>query len=619
MTLAVELTRLAADARDTAVARERERLAQRRAAELSVGAAAISRSLERLRDVEHLDGFLEGVLRELVAATGAVSAGIQLYDADRSELVTRLLLLRGERLALETDPRVAEFGEPVPIAGQFLWREMGSRELLWIDLARPDARLTGRYHAWHARHAHRYLAVIPMLLGQELVGLIGIAYDDGAVEPPDGLQELFRHLAQHAALAVRLGRLAVEARVAAVERERARAAESQAAELSRANAALTRSGARLTDLDHLDGFLGSVVEELTHAVGAVTGCVFLHDPDTDLLSTRIVISRGRRVDIHAEPIAAAFLEPFRASGHPIWESLRRQEVHWFDYTRAPGGISGRFTAWHAAQRHSFACAVPMLHGDAPIGFVGLGFDAAAEAPSEQRVELCRSLAQHAALAIRLDELADHARDAAVLGERTRLARDVHDTLAQGLTAIVLQLQAAEGNVAAAERARYVEQAIEIARRSLLDARRAVYALRHEHADGADLGTVLDASVKFLFARTQTRVSVGIEGVRRRLEPGVEDELLRIAQEAATNALKYAEASAFAVHLRFRDAGVDLLLTDDGRGFAARAPIEGFGLRGMRERAARLGAAFELRTAPGRGTTIAVRWNEAEPPALTGAP
>lgn len=399
---------------------------------------------------------------------------------------------------------------------------------------------------------------------------------------------------------------AVAARDAALARQASVTFGERTAELARANAALTRSASRLVDLDHLDAFFESVVEELADAVGAVTGCIFLYDPATDLLTAHLLISRGRRIDLANDPAAAPFREPIAATGHYLWAALRRHEVHWWDCAAPALQRASRFGNWDRAQRHRFAAAVPMLDGDDPVGFLGLAFADDAPSPSPLRVELCRSLAQHAALAARLARLAEQVREAAVLGERARLARDLHDTIAQGLTGILLQLQAADEAVGQSARVAHVRRALAITRESLVDARRAVFALRAPRAEPADLGSVLDSALKPLFAGTGTRVLVEITGERRALPDGVDDDLLRIAQEAAVNALKHAAATSFSARLHYDESAVTLRIEDDGRGFDARLPCEGFGLRGMRERVERLRGELSLASSVGLGTRIAVK-------------
>ena len=202
-----------------------------------------------------------------------------------------------------------------------------------------------------------------------------------------------------------------------------------------------------------------------------------------------------------------------------------------------------------------------------------------------------------------------ARVNAVVSERDRLAREIHDSLAQGLAALSIQLEgAAETLVSGPDLARdHLDRARRLVRASLADARRAVWDLRPEILQRVDLASALEDVIDTLTVRSRIDARVEVEGAARGLAGSVERQLLCIGREAVTNAVKHADPRRIRLRLAFRDAAIELDVEDDGCGFdpLAVSAGAGFGLLSMRERAHELGADLLLESAPGRGTRVRV--------------
>ena len=197
----------------------------------------------------------------------------------------------------------------------------------------------------------------------------------------------------------------------------------------------------------------------------------------------------------------------------------------------------------------------------------------------------------------------------VVEERTRIAREIHDTLAQGFTGIIIQLEVAEAALGTQpEAARlHVLKARTLARESLAEARRSVWALRPLALEADDLGTALLHLVHKLAEESGTPISFEVSGVLPPLDPNLENHLLRIAQEALTNALRYAHAAEIRVILASGGEGLDLSVEDGGDGFDVGSPAHhhGLGLCGMQERADSVGGKLTITSAPGQGTRARV--------------
>lgn len=217
--------------------------------------------------------------------------------------------------------------------------------------------------------------------------------------------------------------------------------------------------------------------------------------------------------------------------------------------------------------------------------------------------LTENAALHAELLVR-------AREAGVLDERQRMAREIHDTLAQGLTGIVTQLQAAQqaANGSADVRwHRHVETAARLARDSLDEARRSVQAIRPEPLDGARLPDALADVVDRWSTVTGVPVTVTTTGDARPMHPEVEVALLRTAQEALANTGRHASASRVGLTLSYMPDVVTLDVRDDGVGFrVGEQGAGGFGLVAMRQRVLRLAGALDVECEPGAGTAVCAR-------------
>jgi signal transduction histidine kinase len=201
------------------------------------------------------------------------------------------------------------------------------------------------------------------------------------------------------------------------------------------------------------------------------------------------------------------------------------------------------------------------------------------------------------------------RFALVLAERARLAREIHDTLAQGFVGISSQLDALSMCNDAEQSRRYLDLARKMARHSLTEARRSVMDLRASVLEGQDLAAALQSGTEQWIAGSDVEVSIDVSGQQNSLPQDMEQHLLRIAQEAVTNVLKHAGAHKIWVKLHMEARRLYLRIVDDGRGFEQKdvfSDLAGhFGLIGMRERAERLGGELHLKSRPGEGTQVEV--------------
>ena len=189
-----------------------------------------------------------------------------------------------------------------------------------------------------------------------------------------------------------------------------------------------------------------------------------------------------------------------------------------------------------------------------------------------------------------------------------MARDIHDTLAQGFTGVIVQLEAVEDAIACCRRKEaneHLRRASELARRSLNEARRSVHALRPQALQRGNFWEAFKGIVKYTTAGTTLHTRFELRGRLRELPPIWQENLLRIGQEALTNALKYARPRNFDTRLTFNTKQLRLELRDDGDGFRIKDRHDGQGLAGMRERVEQMGGELEITSARGKGTKVVV--------------
>jgi signal transduction histidine kinase len=227
------------------------------------------------------------------------------------------------------------------------------------------------------------------------------------------------------------------------------------------------------------------------------------------------------------------------------------------------------------------------------------------------VRIIEQSRERAALIRRLEtaqtELAEVSRQAGTLAERQRLAGEIHDTLAQGLTSIVMLLQAAEEEIGSdpREARRHVGLATQTAREGLAEARAMVAALTPAHLDTGPLHEALARLTDRIGAELGIGARFEVCGQARPLSATAEVVLLRAGQEALANVRKHAHAGEVRVVLSYAERAVRLDVRDDGAGFDAEHVNGGYGLRGMRSRILQVGGSLLVKTRPGEGTSLSV--------------
>jgi signal transduction histidine kinase len=263
---------------------------------------------------------------------------------------------------------------------------------------------------------------------------------------------------------------------------------------------------------------------------------------------------------------------------------------------------------------------PLVLGSRTLGWIALSSTHSSECWTDWwRVVLTEAMARQAALALHQSRSTEQQRleerRKTILEERNRLARDIHDNLAQGFGAILMQLQAAqrEACLIPPSVAAKLEMAVDLARTHMIEARRSVGTLRPNVGNGEEFSRALKRIADLAQRATTVPIDITVEELPR-FGDGVEREILGIAQEALTNAVRHSRARRITLRASsVRSIGLRLSVADDGRGIVRERSTSGFGMTSMQERAERIGASLTIVTAPRNGTEVVLAWEPSSLP------
>jgi PAS domain S-box-containing protein len=396
---------------------------------------------------------------------------------------------------------------------------------------------------------------------------------------------------------------------AAMAREREMFAQQRATQLAKANEALRGSLDALASVPELDEFIGQVMAAITRQLGAVSSMLRVLNAEQKRMTLELLFQDGRVMS----PDDAKYPEHLRSSSlDQLGFASLEEPVTVLDLadSRAlmmPEGLR----AYLLGLGIKTLLIIPLTSRGQANGVLSFRFAEERDFQAEE-LEIARALATQASLAIQLTQLAKTARQSAVLEERNRLAGEIHDSLAQNFAGISMQLSAAAGAIKrkSKDSLSHVERATDLARFGLSEARRSALSLRSNVIEESGLIEALRMLVERSNIPGLLHCSFRSSHVREEcLAPKVQQDLLRIAQEAISNALRHAQPTVINVSLRWDPPNLVLKIRDNGSGIAGGRPIsggEGFGFANMRTRAKGLGAELDIRSSAGTGTSVVVR-------------
>jgi PAS domain S-box-containing protein len=394
---------------------------------------------------------------------------------------------------------------------------------------------------------------------------------------------------------------------AAMAREGEMFAQQRAIQLGKANEALRGSLDALASVPELDEFIGQVMAAITRQLGAVSSLLRVINPEKKNMTLELLFQDDQVMS----PEQAKYPEFLRSlsldeMGLPsLADPVTVLHVADPQAVLVPDGLRGYLLGLGIKT----VLVIPLTSRGEANGVLSFRFTEERDFQAEE-LEIARALATQASLAIQLTQLAKTARQSAVLEERNRLASEIHDSLAQNFAGISMQLSAAVGAMKrrSKDAVSHVERATDLARFGLSEARRSALSLRSDVIEESGLIEALHRLVERSNIPGLLRCSFRSSRVREEsLAPPVQQDLLRIAQEAISNALRHAQPTVINVSLRFDPPNLMLKIRDNGSGIAdGRSSGGGFGFANMRARAKNLGAELDIRSTAGSGTSVVVR-------------
>jgi signal transduction histidine kinase len=561
--------------------------------------AALLEVARSLSSTLELGPLLRLILDQLKLVADYSGAGIWIIEGDHS----RLLEARG---ATAEERETGIIGLTFTLANiGFIWEKLRRGQPVIIDNVRGEGELAAAYRKAvgpliegpETRYVRSFLAV-PLVYREEVIGYLSLSKSEPGY-----------YTAHHARTAAAIAAHAAAAIAHARLYEQQRAAQSTLARQIDRLTTLTDITRRLLAATELDDVLGIVVESAIRLSDAAGAMVELIDEDRERLTA---------LAWHGEPRAfytwfstSVLTDEFMAETAAGQALAYRRAVAVEDYATWPTTYTYKQRALDLGIR---AVAVaPLLVDGEPIGVLWVS-DIQPRPFSPEEMAVVQALADQAALAIEHARLVQRGRDAAIIEERARLARDLHDSVTQSVFSL--------GMLARAARTQYerdsdrlgstLDRIGVLAQEALVEMRTLLLELQPSTLAEHGLAKALERLVASVRVRSDLTASFTAT-TRERLPADTELAVYRIIQEAIANAVKHAHASTLTVTLR-EDAGLVVTVTDNGSGFdagavaAATADLSrgGLGLRSMRERAEAAGLTVDITSTPGTGTTVTVR-------------
>jgi signal transduction histidine kinase len=522
--------------------------------------AAVTSSLE-------LDSTLETIVQEAAALMNGATARLRLADESGKHLIL-------QTSAGSTNADVPGVSLPVESTLAGLCYRSG-RPVISNDVASdPRANLSVQ----EVTQTQSLLSV-PLLVRGAAIGVLSITnLSDRPFEDADA--EMMSLFADHAAVAIENGRLFQQAQSQITEMEI----------INRVSAVVSAS------LD-LGAVFRAIHREIARIMVADAFLIMLRNERGGFDLSYVVDLGQEYAAKHDVQMPAAYLTAMEEQAPRLIEA--RNEPDFMEWERY-GDMR---------QRVQSIVVAPLMRGPEAIGIV----TAQSYAPDSYRqrdADLLSIVANVAAIAIENARLYEQAHGLAVAEERNRLAREIHDTIAQGLVGIVLQLEAVSASLPAdSPLHRRIDRAIALARANLDEARRSVRDLRAAPLEHMSLSEALQQLAEQHELDTEATVYLGVPDTMPLLDTNVETAIFRFVQESLTNCRKHARNCSVWVDVRL-DEHIHVSVRDNGPGFDVEAwrreaPLHRFGLHGMRERAERLGGSLVIESAPGQGTQLTI--------------
>ena len=382
----------------------------------------------------------------------------------------------------------------------------------------------------------------------------------------------------------------------AIENSRLYEIERRRAEQFRVIGEVGRQITSILDVDEL-------LQEITRLVANAFGYYIVH---VGLIEDGELVYRGRAAGDRSHPYD--FVSPVRlelgSQGITTWVASHGEPLIVPDVSEDP-----RYLSVRGMPEIRSELALPVMGRGEMIGVLDIESDRL-NAFAEDDVAILQSLANQAGVAIQNAKLYEQARQFAVLEERQRLARELHDSVTQEIYGVTMFAEATVRLLAQGNEAQAVDHLRELqasAQEALAEMRLLIYELRPPVLEQVGLQGALQARLEAVEGRSGLETQFSAEG-QVELEREIQENLYGIAREALNNSLKHAQATSLSVNLYVSEPSVLLEISDDGVGFDPNGDYQegGLGVRGMQERAEQIGGILSINSKPGEGTSVVVK-------------
>jgi len=532
----------------------------RELAALNAIAASVNKSLD-------LDETLNQALDELLHVLDLEVGEIRLLDTREDELVIRAQRGLQPEFVRQTDR--CKVSETLP--GRVL---LSGQSVILEDM------LDAPQDTWMRQQGVRAMAICPLLAEEKRLGTLSLATRHRSRPFSQNERELLRAVSDQVGVAIE------KARLFRVEQRRAEQFR-----------VIGEVGRRITSILAIDELLDEIVRLVKETLGYYLVGIGLIEGD------EVVVQAGSGPFSDARDFLPVRLK-LGEVGVVNWVAQSGEPLLVPDVTQEP-----RYYLFPQASETRSELAVPLRTKEGVIGVLDVQSDRL-NAFDEVDLMVLQSLADQAAVTIENARLYQQARQLAVVEERNRLARDLHDSVTQSLYGVTLFAEAADRLLVAGDTSLAAEHMRELrltAQESLQEMRLLIFELRPLILEEHGLAAALQARLEAVEGRSGLEAAFTVEGDDEHLAAEVEDGLYRIAQEALNNILKHAHARHISVYLRWEPFPMVLEVADDGVGFDPTVARQqgGLGLQGMDERAAQLGARLSIQSQAGEGTRVRV--------------
>lgn len=635
--LAWRLARAADDSKRAALALERESEMRSRAAFIEKINLTVQQCVDRMANAKNAR---EAIAETLIAISealqpiGANDIGLTEYWPVQDSIRCTTFVRDG----ILTDISSVPVGQVWPVSHSTMvkpWQRIQTEDFIW-GLKSDESVLIPEVSGYYQNREAKSIAYVPTRCGTHITGFIGCSL---VTEQPPSFEIIgfLKTLANHVALVVemeRVGLIAEEVQKsrlnedianARVEAEVKRSQELEAAyEQSRkeaeqrANAerivrghahVINESLTRLSREPKPSQHLAIVLESLVGTLGIDSAVVFLHDKSTDRSIYEIEYRSG------------TVITEFEKSERQIKTSLTRDWDDFFLSDLKAGKILHHgendlqthpayepYRTRIQARKVREMLIAPLFSGEEYLGFLALRSTESGYFLAIDR-GFVRSMANQVALAVKMLKLFSIGEQAAVMEERNRISRDLHDSLAQGFTGVILNLEVALqalGKNRPEIASNHIQSACKAARSGLANARESVLALRTPLSLGIPFETALLDCVTNLLVGSQILINFETIGTPYAVPYNIREEFLKVVQEATTNTIRHAKASRVNLTIIYAEEFLLINFSDDGQGFDERNTQPGLGIKGMYERSYALGCDLIVTSQIGKGTRVGLR-------------